>query len=120
MSHLVTVATKVRDPAAITAACRRLGIAEPVHGTAQLFNGAATGLLLRLPGWVYPAIIDPLSGSIVYDIFEGAWGDQRHIDRFLQAYAVERAILEARKKGLQYSEQSLEDGSIKLEITENP
>ena len=34
MSHIVTVRTKVRDPVALTAACRRLGLAEPVEGKA--------------------------------------------------------------------------------------
>jgi hypothetical protein len=35
---------------------------------------------------------------------------------FLQAYAVERAKIEARKKGHTISEQTLADGSIKLTI----
>ena len=34
MSHIVTIRTEVRDPAAVAAACRRLGLPEPVHGTA--------------------------------------------------------------------------------------
>jgi len=46
------------------------------------------------------------------------WGEQKHLDRFLQMYAVERAKLEARKRGHQVSEQSLQDGSIKLTIQE--
>jgi len=36
----------------------------------------------------------------------------------LQAYAVEAAKLEARKKGYSFSEQQLQDGSIRLEIRE--
>jgi hypothetical protein len=31
MSHVVTVQAKVRDPAAIAAACQRLGLAAPVQ-----------------------------------------------------------------------------------------
>jgi hypothetical protein len=50
MSHIVTIATEVRDPDAVVAACRRLGLPEPVQGTASLFEGQATGLLVRLPG----------------------------------------------------------------------
>lgn len=46
------------------------------------------------------------------------WGDQGHLNRFLQIYAVEKAKLEARKKGYTVSEQSLNDGSIKLQIIE--
>ncbi len=43
MSHIVTIKTEVRDPAAVAAACRRLGLPEPVHGTAKPFGGGATG-----------------------------------------------------------------------------
>src|SRR5262249_1948826 len=83
------------DPAAIAAACQRLELPQPVQGTAQLYSGEATGLLVQLPGWEYPAVIDPGSGVVRYDNYEGAWGEQAHLDRFLQAYAVEKAKLEA-------------------------
>ncbi len=118
MSHLVSIVTKVRDPAAIAAACKRLRLAEPVHGKAELYSGEAEGLLLQLPGWRYPAVIDTTSGVVAYDNFQGRWGDQAQLDRFLQAYAVELAKLEARKKGYQVSEQSLQDGSIRVQIIE--
>ena len=45
-----------------------------------------------------------------------AWGDQKELNRFLQAYAVEKTKLEARKKGYIVSEQPLENGSIRLPI----
>jgi len=118
MSHVVTIATKVHDPLAITAACRRLGFAEPVAGTAELFSGQASGLLLRLPGWTYPAVIEPLTGTIRFDNYEGRWGEQRFLDRFLQGYAVEKASLEARRKGHAVSETVQGDGSILLRIQE--
>jgi hypothetical protein len=118
MSHVVTIETKIHDPHAILAACQRLGLPAPVQGTAELYSGEASGLLVRLPGWEYPAVIDTLTGMVRYDNFEGAWGDQKHLDGFLQAYAVERVKLESRKKGLQFSEQTLQDGSIKVQIVE--
>jgi hypothetical protein len=73
VSHIVTIATEVRDPAAVAAACRRLGLAEPAHGTAKLFEGEATGLLVRLPGWLYPCVCDTATGSLRYDNYGGAW-----------------------------------------------
>jgi Protein of unknown function (DUF1257) len=118
MSHIVTIATRVHDPAAVTTACRRLGLALPVHGTAQLYSGEATGLLVQLPEWQYPAVIDTLSGTVRYDNFDGIWGDQAHLDRFLQTYAVEKTRLEARKKGFTVTEENLQDGSIRLQIQE--
>ncbi|MCC6417004.1 MAG: DUF1257 domain-containing protein [Gemmataceae bacterium] len=118
MSHIVTVQTRVHDPAAIAAACQRLGLSAPAQGTGRLYSGEATGLLVQLPGWQYPVVIDPLTGAVRYDNYGGAWGEQVHLDRFLQAYAVEKCRIEARKKGLQVSEQPLADGSIRLALAE--
>ncbi len=118
MSHIVTIQTKLHDPVALGAACRRLGHAAPVEGTARLYSGEASGLLVQLPGWTYPAVIDPLTGSVRFDNYEGRWGEQQHLDRFLQAYAVEKTRLEARKKGFAVREQTLGDGSIRLQIVE--
>ncbi len=118
MSHLVTIQTKIHDPAAVAAACQRLNLAAPVQGTAKLYSGEATGLLIQLPGWRYPAVIDTLTGVVHFDDFEGHWGDRQHLHHFLQMYSVERAKLEARKKGYQVNEQALQDGSIKLRIME--
>src|ERR1700730_11901520 len=99
MSHIVSIQTKVHDPAAITAACPRLHLPAPTQGTVELFSGEATGLIIQFPGWEYGAVIDPLTGTIRYDNFEGAWGDQKELNRFLQPYVVEKTKLEARKKG---------------------
>jgi hypothetical protein len=118
MSHIVTIQTKVHDPVAVTAACQRLNLAAPTQGTVRLFSGEATGLIVKLPGWQYPAVVEPLTGTIRYDNFEGHWGDQAHLDRFLQLYAVEKAKLEARRKGLAVTERALEDGGIQLQIIE--
>lgn len=118
MSHIVCVRTKVRDPAAVTAACQRLGLSAPVQGAARLFSGEASGLLVQLPGWQYSVVIDTATGELRYDNFNGRWGEQAQLDRFLQLYAVEKAKLEARKKGYQVTEQALQDGGIRLQILE--
>jgi hypothetical protein len=118
MSHIVLIQTRVQDPAALAEACRRLGLAEPVQGTARLYSGEATGLLVQLPGWRYPAVIDTRTGTTRYDNFEGHWGEQIHLHQLLQMYAVEKAKLEARKKGFVASEQVMQDGSIVVQIRE--
>ena len=116
MSHIVTIKTTVRDPLALAAACRRLGLAEPAHGTANLYSSEATGQVVYLPGWQYPIVIDTATGQIHFDNFQGCWGDQRELDRLLQRYAVEKTLIEARRKGHSISEQNLPDGSVKLTI----
>jgi len=45
-----------------------------------------------------------------------ALAEQQQLDRFIQAYAVERAKIEARTKGHTVTEQQLTDGSIKVTI----
>src|SRR5947208_1935969 len=87
MSHIVSIETKVHDPAAVGAACHRLSLSAPVQGTVELYSGEATGLIVKLPGWDYPIVIDTLSGTIKYDNYSGAWGDEAHLNHFLQAYA---------------------------------
>ena len=116
MSHIVTIKTEVRDGAAVAAACRRLALPEPAMGTAQLYGGQATGLLVQLPDWLYPVVIDIGAGTIRYDNFSGTWGNEQHLHRFVQAYVVERSRIEARKKSYATTEQSLADGSIMVEI----
>ena len=116
MSHIVTIQTQVRDAAAVAAACRRLGLPPPQQRTVDLFSGSATGLAFELPDWRYPVVCDLANGSLKFDNYGGAWGDQKELDRFMQAYAVEKARLEASKKGYSVSEQTLPSGEIKLTI----
>ena len=116
MSHIVSIKSKVTDPAALSAACRRLGLEQPVQGTARLFSAQATGLIVKLPGWHYPAVVDTAIGEVKFDTYNGAWGDAKELDKLLQAYAVERAKAEARRVGHSVTEQQLPNGSIKLTI----
>ena len=116
MSHIVEIKTELRDGAAVAAACRRLALPEPAMGTAQLYGGQAEGLLVQLPDWLYPIVIDPSTGTVRYDNYGGIWGDEQPLHRFVQAYVVERSRIEARKKSYATTEQSLADGSIMVEI----
>ena len=116
MSHIVTIQTKVRDPVAVASACEVLQLPAPSVRTARLFSTEATGLAVELPGWRYPVVCQTETGTLAYDNFGGRWGDDIHLHRFLQRYAVERTKLEARKQGHTAIEQPLSDGSIRVEI----
>ena len=116
MSHVVTIKSEIRDAAAVRAACKRLSLAEPILGTTRLFSGEATGLAVQLPGWEYPVVCDVATGQVRYDNFGGRWGDSQELDRFMQAYAVEKCRAEARAKGHTVTEQTLADGSVKLTV----
>lgn len=116
MSHVVTIKTAVKDAAAVRAACQRLGLPQPVQGTHRLFTSSATGLGVQLPKWRYPVVCHTDSGQLEFDNFTGHWGDTAKLDQFLQSYAVEKAKIEARRRGNTCTEQQLADGSIKLTI----
>ena len=116
MSHIVTIETEIRDEAAIRAACNRLRLPEPVFGEVKLFSGTAAGWQIRLQDWRYPIVADVATAKIAFDNYGGRWGQQKELDRFVQAYAVEKAKIEARKKGHSVTEQQLEDGSIKVVV----
>jgi hypothetical protein len=118
MSHLVVIQTRLRDPAAIAAACTRLGLPAPTQGTARLFSGYATGLQIQLPGWQYPVVVDTDTGQVLFDNYRGRLGNQADLDRFMQTYAVEKCRMEARRKGSTVTETALQDGSIRLQIVE--
>lgn len=116
MSHIVTIATEVRDEEAVRMACQRLGLQAPVRGTVRLFAEEATGLAVRLPEWIYAVVFDTGTGQVKFDNYGGSWGDPTRLERFLQAYAVEKAKLEARRKGYSVVEQPMANGSIKLAV----
>jgi hypothetical protein len=116
LSHIVEIKTEIRDEVAVKAACVRLQIPTPEHKTVRLFNATATGLCVQLPGWSYPLVANLATGQLQYDDYNGHWGEQKHLNSFLQGYAVEKAKIEAHKKGHRVSETRLQDGSIRVTV----
>lgn len=116
MSHIVEIRTEVRDANGVRAACDRLRLEPPVEGKTQLYSGEVEGLAVRLRDWRYPVVFQTATGEAKYDNFNGRWGAQARLDEFFQAYAVEKAKIEARRKGHSVTEQGLSDGSIKLTV----
>jgi hypothetical protein len=112
MSHIVTVRTQLRDSLVIQSACSRLNLPAPTFGTAKLFVTEKTGWIVKLTGRKYPAVCNTTNGEIDRDSYEGRWGDPKRLHEFMQAYAVEKAKIEARKAGLSATEQLLGHGSI--------
>jgi hypothetical protein len=115
MSHTVTIKTTITDLAAIQSACGRLRLPNPVQGEIRLFDRLAQGIGVQLDGWRFPVCIES-DGNLLYDNFGGFWGLPEKLDQFQQAYAVEKAKLEARKQGYTCQESLLADGSIRLNV----
>ena len=117
MSHIVQITTEIKNEAAVQAACGRLHLPAATHGRFELYNSTETGLGIELPKWRYPVVANLETGNLRFDNYGGRWGDQEYLDQFLQRYTVEAATIAARKEGHSVTEQSLEDGSIKLTVT---
>ena len=116
MSHIVKIKTEIRDANGVRAACQRLKLPPPVSGVHKMFSGQADGLGVQLADWRYPVVCELAIGELKYDNYGGRWGEQQHLDAFMQAYAVEKAKIEARRKGHSVTEQQLADGSIKVTV----
>ena len=117
MSHTVTVETKLKDEAALRAACVRLKLPEPKPETVKFFDGTEhEGLAVRPPGFVYPVLIQP-GGNVRLDTYEGRWGDDTFVGKLKQAYALEAAKLQAKARGHRIAETPLPNGTVKLTVT---
>lgn len=118
MSHTLEVKTRFIDPAAIAATCREMGIPEPTaRGNVKLYAETVPNSIgVKLPGWQYPLAIQP-DGSTKLDNYNGAWGEQKHLDRFSQLYAANKATLTAQKQGLRVTRQTLPNGSLKIVVS---
>ncbi len=138
MSHTATIQVDVKDAEVVRRAAERLGITCS-EGSVELFSTKHTGLLIQLPDWKYPICIDTESewdeeiensdgtkttikrrGHLFADNYSGTWGKQDELDKFLQAYGVEKAKHEASAAGYLCSEESFlnpETGLEEIEVT---
>ena len=122
MSHFATVETQVRDIGALRAACTELGLVLAENAVARGYgsNTVKGDLVIRLKGPYDIAVIKQDDGN--YGLTTDWWGGHvetevgKDYGRLLQLYAVHKAQIEARKKGLTCRRQSLGDGSVKLVI----
>ena len=91
MSHIVEIVTEVRDPVAIRSACQRLTLPLPVLGRTKLFSGEVVGWAVPLRDWKYPIVCNTETGTVHYDNYNGVWGDESRLHRFLQMYTIEKS-----------------------------
>lgn len=117
MSHTVKIKTEVRCLESLRAACSRQSLAAPVAGTHQLYDRQVQGYGVCLQDWLLPVVFDLELGETKFDNYGGKWGEQSRLDSFLQAYAVEKTKIEARRSGHTVVEQPQDDGSIKLTVS---
>jgi hypothetical protein len=117
LSHIVTIQVEVKDFDAIKSAARRLNLKEPAYGRATIYTTDVEGVIVELGhDWIYPVVCNLTTGELKYDNFNQQWGDQKYLDQFVQTYCIEKATIEARRKGYSVVERPLKDGSIQLTV----
>lgn len=117
MSDTATIQLQINDEAALAAACTAMGLPAPVRGVADLFETKGhRGLILRFPGWRYPVILDPATGTAHYDVYHGQWGNPADFQKLQQHYGLQRAKALALRAGKTVTQKVKADGTLTLVI----
>ncbi len=145
MSHIVTVSVELRDLAAVKAACQRMGWQLVENQRTFRWYGRYVGDFpafekqlrslgiktedygkcthaIKVPGCEYEIGLVQ-KGSQFIPLWD-SWctggldkiATENGMGGFVQAYAIEKAKLEARRKGYQVTEHKLPNGSVRLSI----
>lgn len=115
MSHTLNIETEIHDLSALQSACDRLGLRMET-GEFKLFASKETGTAVFLDGWKYPVVIKD-GGEVAFDNYNGSWGDIARLNELKAYYGLEKAKLEAVKKGYSVYESRIDNGQEqKLEL----
>jgi len=123
MSHWTTVQTQIRDTEALRAACAELNLALLENTEARGYgNNRHKGqFVIQLNGPYDIALVRQTDGSfsLLTDWWDGHVEREvgRNFGRLLQLYAVHKAAIEARKRGLSIQRKQLQNGAITLTIS---
>ncbi len=113
MSHTMNIKIELHDREALFAACERLGL-RIEDGKFKLYSSTEEGLGIFLREWRYPIIVKN-DGTIAYDNYNGQWGQEEELNKLRAYYGLEKAKIEARKKGYSVYE-SYNDRTQELEL----
>lgn len=111
MSHIVKIQAKITDETAVLSAAEAMGLEHPHYEKdVKVYQARKTGLCVDLPGWTYPIVIDLATGDVSYDNYNGHWGKISELEKFTQAYAVEKVKLDAYANSFMVEETVVEEG----------
>lgn len=117
MSHTMNIKIEIYDRQALELACQRLNL-KMEEGKFNLYSSTEEGIGIFLPGWKYPVVIKS-DGTISYDNYGGKWGKVEELNKLLAYYGLEKAKLEARKRGFSFYEtfdQNSQEIILKIKI----
>lgn len=117
MSHIATVAIKLRDLPLLVEVCGQAGVpCELGAREVRLYSGAVpAAAALHLKGWRYPVAV-LADGTVQYDNYDGAWGEKAELDRILRNYAEAVTVRQARRLGMAVRREEREDGAVVLRL----
>jgi len=115
MSHTTKCNLTVTNEAAVLRAAEVLQLRVRAGREHKLYDGTRVqGVAVDLPGWQYPAIFNTKTGTIYYDNYNGGWGQQLELDKFIQRYTVEALTEEAINKQYSIQQTVAENGDITM------
>ncbi len=123
MSHFTEIKTQIKDISALRAACEELGLELLENAEARGYGDRRlrSDYVIRLKGPYDVAIQRQPDGSfnLVADLWKGhvEREDGKDFGRLKQLYGVNKATLEAKRKGLHVRRQNLANGQIRLALT---
>ena len=102
MSEDVKIKAQVTNRESFTVVCRdpdsRVKHFSSEATEVRLFSSKHCGLTAQFDGWSFPVVFK--RDEIVFDNYNGKWGDKRDLDRFLRNYAAEESRRLALADGL--------------------
>lgn len=117
MSHIATVALRIKELSLLAEVCSDLNIPCSLKTTEIALYSARVqaAASFRLPGWRYPVAVLK-DGTIQYDTFDGHWGAPVELHRVLQAYAERITLRHACRMGAAVFREERPDGTLLLRL----
>lgn len=117
MSHIASVAVALKDLKILEQVCRETRV--PVEIKPQkvkLYSASVKAVAcLKLPGWAYPVAVQA-NGAVLFDNYDGKWGDMKELNRLLQSYSVAVVIQQARRMGRAVRRKDRPDGTVVIQM----
>src|SRR3972149_7573705 len=115
MSHTMNLQVNITDLDALQRAVESMGGKIGKEGTHRLYgSNRVKGKKIDLPGWKYPIVLKE-DGSLSYDRYQSK-PDAARIEELKAEYGLEKAKIEARRRGYSIQESVDETGNKELTI----
>ena len=122
MSHTATVKTELRSRQMIQRAAKAMKLECSVGDFTQTFYQGTPqkgDVLVKLPGWSYPVLINTKTAEVHFDNFNGIWGEAARLDDLIQEYSLLTAEDELQQfvlEGWTITRQKQPNGDVQLII----